>query len=63
MMAFNIRRSSDVDPLPVFEMLAAGAYEDEVSVATTPDNAGDRPQDWEFIPAEYYITIDDVNGN
>lgn len=63
MMAFNIRRSSDVDPLPVFEMLADGAYGDVVSVASTPDNAGDRPQDWEFIPAEYYITLDNVNGN
>lgn len=63
MMTFNIRRSSDQDPLPVFEMLADGAYGDVVSVASTPDNAGDRPQDWEFIPAEYYITIDDVNGN
>ena len=63
MMTFNIRRSSDVDPMPVFEMLADGAYGDIVEVASTPDNAGDRPQDWEFIPAEYYITIDDVNGN
>ena len=63
MMTFNIRRSSDQDPLPVFDMLAQGAYDDVVSVASTPDNAGDRPQDWEFIPAEYYITIDDVNGN
>lgn len=63
MMTFNIRRSSDQDPLPVFDMLAQGAYEDVVSVASTPDNAGNRPQDWEFIPAEYYITIDDVNGN
>lgn len=63
MMTFNIRRSSDVDPMPVFEMLADGAYGDIVEVASTPDNAGDRPQDWDFIPAEYYITIDDVNGN
>lgn len=63
MMTFNIRRSSDVDPLPVFNALANGAYDDDVSVASTPDNAGNRPQDWDFIPAEYYITIDDVNGN
>lgn len=63
MMTFNLRRSSDVDPLPVFNAFAIGAYDDEVSVASTPDNAGDRPQDWDFISAEYYITIDDVNGN
>lgn len=62
MMTFNIRRSSDVDPLPVFEMMAQ-AYGGGVSVASTPYNAGDRPQDWAIIPAEYYITIDDVNGN
>lgn len=54
-MTFNIRRSSDVDPLPVFEMIAAGAYEDEVTCAN-----GNRPQDWTFVPSGYTITVDDA---
>lgn len=63
MMTANLRRSSDVDPLPVFNALAGGAYEDEVSVVSTPDNASDRPQDWEVISEELYFTMDDVDFN
>ena len=63
MFTSNLRRGSDVDPLPVFDMLAQGAYEDDVWVVSTPNNAGDRPQDWEVIPEELYFTIDDVVFN
>ncbi len=55
-MTFNIRRSSDNDPLPVFEMIAAGAYEDEVTCQN-----GDRAQDWTFVTDGHVITLDDVN--
>lgn len=54
---FNLRRSSDRDPLPVFAAYAAGAYN-----ATVTCDGGDRPQDWTFIPGGKTITYDDVKA-
>ena len=54
---FNLRRSSERNPLPVFEAYAAGAYNGTVSV-----EGGDRPQDWQFIYPGLTITYDDVKA-
>ena len=63
MVISSLHQKSGVNPLPVFNALAGGAYEDEVSVASVPINAGDRPQDWEYISEELYFTMDDVDFN
>lgn len=53
---FNLRRSSETDPIRVFEALADGAYD----VTEVVRDGGDRPQDWTFISGGYEITMDDV---
>lgn len=63
MVISSLHQKSGVNPLPVFNALAGGAYEDEVSVASVPINAGDRPQDWEYISEGLYFTMDDVDFN
>lgn len=56
-MMFNLRRSNDVNPLPVFQAIANGAYNSATvsNVCATP-----YAQDWDFIPTGYTITKDDV---
>ena len=54
-MHFNLRRTSDVNPLPLFKAIADGAYGETV----TCEN-GNRPQDWTFVPGGFTISIDDV---
>lgn len=61
-MHFNLRRISDVDPLPVFNAIADGAWGETVSVATEPSDAGNRPQDWEFVPTGFTITYANATG-
>ncbi|WP_296109349.1 glycosyl hydrolase family 18 protein [uncultured Alistipes sp.] len=61
-MHFNLRRTSDVDPTSLFDAIAYELWEDSVSVASTPSNAGDRPQDWTFVTGGHDITMDDVNA-
>ena len=55
---FNLRRSSDSDPLPVFAAYAQGAYN-----ATVTCDGGDRPQDWQFVSGGLTITRDDVGNH
>ena len=55
---FNLRRSSETDPLRVFEAYAQGAYN-----ATVTCDGGDRPQDWQFVSGGLTITRDDVGNH
>ncbi len=50
-MNFNLRRSSDVDPLPVLQAIATGA-----GWGTVTRNGGDRPRDAGSVPSGYEIT-------
>lgn len=52
---FNMRRSSERDPLPAFRAYAAGAYGLDVTC-----DGGNRPQDWTFVSGGRTLTIDDV---
>lgn len=62
-MHFNLRRISDRNQTHLFSAIADGAWgEPSVSVASTPSNAGDRPQDWTFVAGGHDITMDDVNA-
>lgn len=62
-MHFNLRRTSDRNQTQLFSAIADGAWgELSVSVASTPSNAGDRPQDWTFVTGGHDITMDDVNA-
>lgn len=62
-MHFNLRRTSDRNQTQLFSSIADGAWgELSVSVASTPSNAGDRPQDWTFVAGGHDITMDDVNA-
>lgn len=62
-MHFNLRRTSEVDQTSLFSSIADGAWgELSVSVASSPSNAADRPQDWTFVEGGYSITMDDVNA-
>lgn len=61
-MFFNLRRTSDQDQTLLFDTIAYELWEESVSVASTPSNAGDRPQDWTFVSGGHYITMDDVNA-
>lgn len=62
-MHFNLRRTSDRNQTQLFSSIADGAWgELSVSVASTPSNAGDRPQDWTFVTGGHDITMDDVNA-
>ena len=54
-MFFNLRRSSQVNPLNMFSATASGLY------GLTVTNAnGNRAQDWTFVPAGYEINMDEV---
>lgn len=52
MMCFNLRQTSDRDPLPVFQALSDGAF-DGVEVICVD---GDRPRDAGSVPSGYTIT-------
>ena len=54
-MCFNLRRYSEVNPTPVFNAIASGAF----STTVTRDN-GDRARDAGSVSGGYTITIDDV---
>ena len=63
LMFFNLRRRSDVDPLPVFQYYAAGAYGSTVSMCTNVESgvtAGDRPRDAGSVDGGFTITYDDI---
>lgn len=59
LMCFNMRRSSDVDPLNVFKNIADGAWGETVSRVI---GGGNRAQDWTFVSSGYTITMDEVNA-
>lgn len=52
---FNIRVASDVDPLPVLEKIATGAFQ-----STATYDGKEYPQDWTFIPGGKTITYADL---
>lgn len=52
---FNIRAASDVDPLPVLEKIATGAFQSTVTY-----DGKEYPQDWTFIPGGKTITYADL---
>ena len=54
-MFFNLRRSSNVNPLNGFNATASGLY----GLTVTCEN-GDRPQDWTFVSSGYEINMDEV---
>lgn len=54
-MFFNLRRSSDINPLDGFDATADGLYGETVTCTN-----GDRPQDWTFVPSGYEINMDEV---
>ena len=60
-MHFNLRTLNE-RPLTesLFDAIASGAWNETVSVSSTPDNAANRPQDWAFISTGFEITMDDV---
>lgn len=63
LMFFNLRPISEVNPLPVFQKIAAGAYNSTVSLCTnvpTGVTSGDRPRDAGSITGGYTITYDDI---
>lgn len=55
MMCFNMRRASDVNPLPVFKKMAEGAFGSTVTY-----NGIDYQHDWQYVSTGYTITKDDV---
>lgn len=64
-MCFNLRPRSDVDPLPVFNAIAEGAYGSTAmacscSITDPTISAGDRPRDAGSITGGFTITYDDV---
>lgn len=61
-MHFNLRRTSDKNRVSLLNAIAGGAWGETVDIASTPSNAGDRPQDWTFVSSGHYLTMDDVNA-
>ncbi len=57
LMGFNLRRSGDVDPQPVLDRLAKGAYGADTVVVCGPSNL---TRDWPEISTGYTITYDDT---
>ena len=55
-MHFNLRRSSQVNPLNMFSATASGLY----NGLTVTNANGNRAQDWTFVPAGYEINMDEV---
>lgn len=54
-MMFNVRKASDVNPLPVFQKIAEGAFGSTVTYSGT-----EYSQDWTFNPNGYTITYADI---
>ena len=56
-MMFNLRPSNDINPQPVFQAIADGAYNSATvsNVCSTP-----YTQDWEFIDGGFELTKDNV---
>ena len=54
-MMFNMRRASDVNPLPVFQKIADGAFGGTVTY-----DGSDYTRSWTPDPNGYTITKDDV---
>ena len=54
-MCFNLRRYSEVNPTPVFNAIASGAFG-----TTVTRDGGDRARDAGSVASGYTITIDDV---
>lgn len=54
-MFFNLRRSSNINPLNGFDATADGLY----GLSVTCEN-GNRPQDWTFVSSGYEINMDEV---
>ena len=52
---FNVRKASNVNPLPVFQKIAEGAFGATVTYTGT-----EYSQDWTFNPAGYTITYADI---
>lgn len=52
---FNLRVASEVDPLPVFQAIAEGAYQSNIIYDGT-----EYPQDWTFISGGHTITHADL---
>ena len=55
-MFFNLRRSSQVNPLNMFSATASGLY----NGLTVTNANGNRAQGWTFVPAGYEINMDEV---
>ena len=54
-MTFNIRRSSDVDSMPVFQAMSDG-----IGCGTLYCDDGDRARDVVIVPYGYNITYSDI---
>lgn len=54
-MFFNLRQTSDVSPLSMFNAVAKGAFDSSVTV-----NGGDRARTAGSVPGGYTITYDDI---
>lgn len=54
-MLFNVRKHSNVNPLPVFQRIAQGAFSSTVTY-----NGIEYSQDWTFVPSGYTITNSNV---
>lgn len=54
-MTFNIRQSSDVDPMPVFQAMSDG-----IGCGTLYCDDGDRARDVVIVPYGYNITYSDI---
>lgn len=52
---FNLRVASEVDPLPVLQQIATGAFQSTVTY-----DGREYPQDWAFIPGGKTITYADL---
>ncbi len=60
-MHFNLRTLSErPSTTSLFNTIASRVWNKTVSVSSTPDNAANRPQDWDFISTGFEITMDDV---
>ena len=62
-MCFNLRPRSEVDPLPVFNAIAQGAFNSTVSMCTNVESgvtAGNRSRDAGSVSTGYTITYEDI---
>lgn len=58
-MCFNLRPTSDKDPLPVFQAIADGAYDRDIVTCT----GGDLPRNAGSVAGGYTITCDYINNH